>query len=116
MKDEEILVLIKHRLAQAEETLKDAKVLLAEDCSSRSIVNRAYYAMFYAVLALLQKIGKAPRKHSGAISLFDIEFVQKGLFSKGLSKDLHDVFNLRQVSDYQALETLTSKNAALRDS
>ncbi len=67
--------------------------------------------MFYAVLALLQKIAKVPRKHSGAISLFDTEIVQKCLFSKGLSKDLHDVFNLRQVSDYQVLETLTSKNA-----
>jgi len=34
--------------------------------------------MFYAVLALLQKIGKVPRKHSGAISLFDTELVLKG--------------------------------------
>jgi uncharacterized protein (UPF0332 family) len=34
--------------------------------------------MFYAVLALLQKVGKVPRKHSGAISLFDTEFVRKG--------------------------------------
>ena len=61
-------------------------------------------------------IGESQISPLRQISLFDIEFVQKGLFSKGLSKDLHDVFNLRQVSDYQVLETLTSKNAALRDS
>jgi uncharacterized protein (UPF0332 family) len=67
--------------------------------------------MFYAVLALLQKIGKVPRKHSGAISLFDTELVLKGLFSKELSKDLHDIFNLRQVSDYQVIETVTSEDA-----
>ena len=111
MKDDEILVLILHRLEQAEESLKDAKVLLDAGRSPRSIINRSYYAMFYAVLALLQKIGKVPHKHSGAISLFDTEFVLKDLFSKELSKDLHDIFNLRQVSDYQVFQQVTSKDA-----
>jgi len=111
MKDDEILVLICHRLDQAEESLMDAKVLLDGDRSPRSIINRSYYAMFYAVLALLQKIGKVPRKHSGVISLFDTEFVLKGLFSKELSKAFHDIFNLRQVSDYQVIEPVTSKDA-----
>ena len=111
MKDDDILVLIRHRLDQAEESLKDAKVLLDGDRSPRSIINRSYYAMFYAVLALLQKIGKVPRKHSGVISLFDTEFVLKGLFSKELSKDLHDIFNLRQVSDYQLIDHVILKDA-----
>jgi len=111
MKDDDILVLTRHRLDQAEESLKDAKVLLDANRSPRSIINRSYYAMFYAVLALLQKIGKVPHKHSGAISLFDTEFVLKGLFSKELSKDLHDIFNLRQVSDYQIIDPVISKDA-----
>jgi uncharacterized protein (UPF0332 family) len=111
MKDDEILVLIRHRLYQAEESLKDAKVLLDADRSPPSIINRSYYAMFYAVLALLQKIGKVPHKHSGVISLFDTEFVLKGLFSKELSKAFHDIFNLRQVSDYQVIEPVTLKDA-----
>ncbi len=111
MKDDEILVLIRHRLDQAEESLKDAEVLLDGDRSPRSIINRYYYAMFYAVLALLQKIRKVPHKHSGAISLFDTEFVLKGLFSKELSKDLHDIFNLRQVSDYQLIDHVILKDA-----
>ena len=111
MKNNEIVVLIRYRMEQAEESLKDAKVLLDAGRSPRSIINRSYYAMFYAVLALLQKIGKVPRKHSGAISLFDTEFVLKGIFSKELSKDLHDIFNLRQVSDYQVIERVTSEDA-----
>lgn len=86
MKDNDILVLIRHRLNQAEESLKDAKVLLDSNRSPRSIINRSYYAMFYAVLALLQKIGKVPRKHSGVISLFDTEFVLKGFFPKSFLK------------------------------
>jgi uncharacterized protein (UPF0332 family) len=111
MKDGETLVLIRYRLEQADESLKDAKTLLDGIRSPRSIINRSYYAMFYAVLALLQKVGKVPRKHSGAISLFDTEFVRKGLFAKELSKDLHAIFNLRQVSDYQIIEPVTLEEA-----
>jgi uncharacterized protein (UPF0332 family) len=111
MKDDEILILIQYRIKQAEESLGDAKALLNAGRSPRSIINRSYYAMFYAVLALLQKIGKVPRKHSGVISLFDTEYVMKGLFSKELSRDLHDIFNLRQVSDYQVIDPVTLDDA-----
>jgi len=71
--------------------------------SPQSIVNRSYYAMFYAVLALLQKISKVPSKHSGVISLFDKEFVKKGVFAKDLSKDFHKAFELRQTVDYKII-------------
>jgi uncharacterized protein (UPF0332 family) len=111
MKDDEILILIQYRIKQAEESLEDAKALLDGGRSPRSIINRSYYAMFYAVLALLQKIGKVPHKHSGAISLFDTEYVLKDLFPKELSKDLHDIFNLRQVSDYQVIDPVTLDDA-----
>jgi uncharacterized protein (UPF0332 family) len=111
MKDDEILVLIQHRIKQAEESIEDAKALMDGGRSPRSIINRSYYAMFYAVLALLQKIGKIPHKHSGAISLFDTEYVLKDLFPKELSKDLHDIFNLRQVSDYQVIDPVTLDDA-----
>ncbi len=37
---------------QAEETLADAKKMLAQNISSRSVINRAYYSMFYVLLAL----------------------------------------------------------------
>ena len=44
--------LIRYRLTMARETLEDARVLRREGRSPWSVVNRAYYAMFYAVLAL----------------------------------------------------------------
>lgn len=80
MKIKEIEILIKHRLEQAHEALDDAKYLIDGNRSPQSIVNRSYYAMFYATLALLQKIAKVPTKHSGVISLFDREFVMKEIF------------------------------------
>lgn len=51
-------------------------------------MNRLYYAMFYAVLALLQEKEMGTSKHSGAIALFDREYVKTGLFPKEMSKAL----------------------------
>lgn len=106
MKQEETEVLISYRLEQAQTALDDAGYLLAGRRSPQSIINRSYYAMFYAVLALLQKIGKIPSKHAGVISLFDTEFVKQGIFPKELSQDMHKAFELRQVSDYRTTKPL----------
>ena len=106
MKNKEIEILIKHRLEQAHEALDDAKYLIDGHRSPQSIVNRSYYAMFYATLALLQKIAKVPTKHSGVISLFDREFVMKGIFDKSLSKDFHRAFELRQSVDYKIIKPI----------
>lgn len=68
--------------------------------SFRSVMNRLYYAMFYAVLALLQHKELGTSKHSGAIAIFDREYVRTGDFPKELSKALHRAFELRQKGDY----------------
>lgn len=111
MREEDILSLIKHRLEQARTALDDAQYLMEGNRSSQSIVNRSFYAMFYSALALLQKIGKIPSKHSGVISLFDTEFVLKGTFPRELSKSFHKAFELRQVSDYKNIESVSTEDA-----
>jgi hypothetical protein len=102
---------------QARAALREASLLRDNSDTTLGAVNRCYYAMFYAVLALLQKIGKVPRKHSGAISLFDSEFVRKGIFPKELSAHLHQAFAVRQNSDYQAIEeiSLVDTDALIRN-
>jgi uncharacterized protein (UPF0332 family) len=107
MKEEDISTLIRYRLEQAQTALDDGRFLLDGGRSPQSVINRAYYAMFYAVLALLQRIGKVPSKHIGAISIFDTEFVMKGIFPKGLSRDFHKAFELRQVLDYKTFEAIS---------
>jgi len=67
--------------------------------------------MFYAVLALLQRIGRVPNKHTGAISLFDTEFVLKGIFPKDLSQDIHKAFRMRQTFDYRSAVSATREDA-----
>jgi len=97
-----IKALVTYRLEQADESLEAARALL-EQGLIRPTINRAYYAMFYAVLALLVLEKKETSKHGGAIALFDRDFVKKGIFSKDFSRWLHDAFDLRQRSDYTAL-------------
>ncbi len=111
MKNDEVKILIRHRLEQAETALNDAKFLLEGNPGTQSIVNRAYYAMFYSSLVLLQKTGKVPSKHSGVISLFDTEFVLKGIFQKDLSIVFHKAFEIRQVSDYKTLKSVSKEKA-----
>jgi len=111
MSAEDVQQLVRGRIEQATESLADAKVLLATGRSGRSSVNRSYYAMFYCVLALLQTIHKTPRKHQGAISFFDREFVHTGLLPKELSFDLHRIFELRQVDDYKKIEPVSLDEA-----
>jgi len=87
--DEAITALIKYRIEQANRAIEDACCLKTGNGSPRSIINRAYYAMFYAVLALLLREGKSYSKHSGVIGAFDTGFVRTGLLPKELSASLH---------------------------
>lgn len=48
-----IEAIVKYRIEQAEEALKDAEILFESGGSLRSVINRSYYAMFYAILALI---------------------------------------------------------------
>jgi len=111
MKDNDKQVLIKYRIQQAWAALEEADVLFEHGKTTFGAVNRAYYAMFYSVLAILQHMDKVPRKHSGAIALFDSEFVKKGIFPKKLSRDLHHAFESRQTSDYLAGSPICREDA-----
>ena len=112
MTDKETLFL--YRLKEAEETLKDAVRMLEGGFSSRSITNRAYYSMFYAVLALFLKtdVNIKTSKHIGVISIFDKEFILTGKVKKYYSEILHKMFNVRQKSDYKELVELSDEDAA----
>jgi len=110
MMSQNIQALVAYRMEQADESLAAAQILLDKEMI-RPSVNRSYYAMFYAVLALLAVKKMETPKHSGAISLFDREFVKQGVFKKDLSRWLHDAFDLRQLSDYAAQSSITSDDA-----
>jgi uncharacterized protein (UPF0332 family) len=103
--------LLKYRIEQSHDTLREAQVLL-EASALRGVVNRAYYAMFYVVLALLATRQLGTSKHSAIISLFDREFVKPGALDRNLSRALHLAFDRRQTHDYGEMVPLTHEDAA----
>ena len=111
MTDKDTLFL--YRLKQAEETLSDAELMLQNKLSPRSITNRAYYTMFYALLALFLKteIDVKTSKHIGVISLFDREFIHTNRIDKKFSKILHKIFNIRLKGDYKELVEISTEEA-----
>lgn len=110
MKDSDVQTLVSYRLAEARTALEDAAYLREGRRSQQSIINRLYYAMFYAAVALLQQAGKVPSKHTGVISLFDSGFVLKGRLPKEMSKSFHRAFELRQVSDYRVSQPVRAED------
>lgn len=50
-------------------------------------------------------------RHSGALSLFDREFVRAGPFRREHSRALHELFDLRQRADYREMIVVSSRRA-----
>ncbi len=90
-----------YRLKQATETLDEAQYLLSGEKSPRSVINRVYYAMFYAILALLIFEPYTSSKHSGVLSYFNRRFIKSGLLPNELGEAVNIAFEMRQRGDYR---------------
>lgn len=100
-----------YRIQQADESLDEARFLFEGSKSPRSIINRAYYSMFYAILSLLVFEPFSSSKHSGVISYFNRHFIKSGVFSLELGRAVNKAFDLRQRGDYREQVNLTADQA-----
>jgi uncharacterized protein (UPF0332 family) len=91
--------LVLHRMARADETLEDARIL-AREGRWNACVNRLYYACFYAVSALLVRDGLSSSKHAGVRGLFNRQYVKTGKIPKDFARIYNDLFERRQEGDY----------------
>lgn len=105
--------LTEYRLERARATLRDAQLLRSQGGSVWSVANRAYYAMFYATLALLIQVGQSSSRHSGVIRLFDQHFIKTGQLPAEMSRWLHRAFELRQMGDYHEAAELEEQQVDL---
>ncbi len=96
------------RLEQARESLKEAETLKNSNLF-RGAINRAYYAMFYSVMALATLKDHVTTKHSGMISFFDKEFIKTKILPPELSRALHLGFDRRQSNDYGEIWGVSEK-------
>lgn len=91
--------LVHQRLARAREALASARVL-ADTQHWSACTNRLYYACFYAVSALLARHNLEARTHNGVRRLFGQHFVQTGTVDPEWGRFYAEVFQYRQLSDY----------------
>lgn len=110
MKNADILALIKHNIEKADDAVIQAEALFNIQ-QHFGVVNRAYYAIFYAALAILLTKGLGSSKHAGVLSYFDREFVNTKEVDKKWSKVFHDAFDLRSMGDYAKLTKINNIQA-----
>jgi len=90
---------IQYRFKRAEETLKDA-LLLLENQKWNATINRLYYSCFYAVIALLLKNRIESKTHDGVRNQFGLRFIKTGFMDKRFGKLYTKLFDYRQKGDY----------------
>ncbi len=100
MTNEEQNEYVKYRIESAQKTFDAAKIL-ADNGFWNSTVNRLYYALFYAVNALLVLNGIQTKSHSATKSQFSLLFVKTGKFDKKYGRLLSELFDWRQKGDYE---------------
>lgn len=69
----------RNKLAQAIDDLESADILLGAD-KYRAANNRAYYAVFHAIDAVLSMEPVAFKKHKDVIAYFNKNYVNKDVF------------------------------------
>ena len=73
--------LSKYRFDCCLEALEDAKIMYREK-RYKNALNRAYYAIFYAIRSVNALDGFDSSKHSGVIAHFNREHIKNGDFEK----------------------------------
>lgn len=98
--EEEIKQLSIYRFEKSNHSLLLAKKLL-EDGEFSYSQNRAYYALFEAMRAIIALDKFDSSKHSGIIAYFNQNYVKTEIFNKETSKIIRKVSLLREKSDYE---------------
>jgi len=98
-------------LRKADEKLKRAEEDVADGYPDDA-VSRAYYAVFHAITAVLATRGLSFSSHSQTIGAFNREFVHTGLFPKGVTQTVRQMFEHRQAGDYEWAQSVDAKTAA----
>ena len=90
---------------------RDAALLLLQDDYVDFAASRAYYAMFYAIEALLLSKDLCFSKHSAVISAFGKEFIKTGLLDVRFHRSVMDAFDVRNAGDYGSMHAVCEEKA-----
>lgn len=100
-----------HRFERAETALQEAQAELSRS-NYRLTVNRAYYAVFYAMRAFLATVAMDSSKHSGVAALFNQHFIKTGIVPAVSVKAVQALMDLRHEGDYQDFAVISLEEAS----
>lgn len=100
MDNETIESFVKYRLSKAKETLETAKKIFKDGKDLTSANNRAYYAIFYAVRAVLAIEEVDFKRHKDVLAYFNKEYINKDIFPKMMGRKISQAQRIREDSDY----------------
>jgi uncharacterized protein (UPF0332 family) len=93
-------------MKKAKQSLNAAKDLLNKGYKDFS-ASRSYYAMFYAVEAVLLTKNLSFSTHKAVLSAFGKEFVKSGRMPAHLHRYILDAFDAREVGDYGPIDSVS---------
>ena len=99
MDNKESLDLAIYRLEQSKENLEEAEALFNIN-KFKGANNRAYYAIFHAIKAILAIEQVDFKKHSSVIAYFNKTYISTNVFSRDLGKRISEARFYREKSDY----------------
>lgn len=88
------------RIEKARHTLRAAHAVHAAG-EEVSVINRCYYACFYAANALLYTDLKWSKKHTGVRSILNDSYIKSDLLSEQAGRTYNELFKLRMKCDYE---------------
>jgi uncharacterized protein (UPF0332 family) len=92
---------VQKRLNHARDSFNDAKALYVEGVDMGLAMNNLYYTFLYPVLGLLQSREIPAPMQSTALSLFEREYVQTGIFESRFLDAFRKAFDLRPACECQ---------------
>ncbi len=100
---------INEEIKRAKETLNAAD-LLGGNGFYTDAVSKLYYFLLYNVRAMLLTKGLEPKSHEGALRLFGLHFVKKGLFKPKDSHIFSKLMKYREEADYNPSYSFTKED------
>lgn len=90
----------RYRLQKAKDTLNTSEFILKELKDYTGANNRAYYAIFYAIRAVLALENKDFKRHKDVIAYFNKEYINTEIFPKKIGRKIAQAQRIREDSDY----------------
>ena len=100
MDNENAEYLAKYRIEKAREALNTAKILFSDIKDYTAANNRAYYAIFYAIRAVLALEEKDFKRHKDVIAYFNQNYIKTEIFPRKLGSKISKAQKVREDNDH----------------